>query len=66
MEIVLNGKVEQLSGQLTVAELIAHLELQPKQVAVEVNRELVPRDQHAACNLAAGDQVEVVTLVGGG
>jgi sulfur carrier protein len=40
--------------------------MQPRLVAVERNRDLVPRAQHAACALEAGDRVEIVTLVGGG
>src|SRR4051812_25002855 len=51
---------------MTVAELLAQLGVDAKRVAVEVNRELVPRSRHAQTRLAAGDEVEVVTLVGGG
>ncbi|HEX5500519.1 MAG TPA: sulfur carrier protein ThiS, partial [Thermomicrobiales bacterium] len=50
----------------TVAALLGELGLEPKQVAVEVNLELVPRGRHAEHALAAGDRLEVVTLVGGG
>ena len=52
--------------RLTVAGLIAQLELQPKFVAVERNLQVVPQREHAACQLVAGDRVEIVTLVGGG
>jgi thiazole synthase len=64
--IVLNGQRRELPDRLTVAGLIAELGVKPAQVAVERNRELVPRSQHAATELAEGDQVEIVTLVGGG
>jgi len=66
MDICVNGKPEQLPDQLTLAQLIGQLKLQPKQVAIEVNRQLIPRDQHAQFQLSAGDDVEIVTLVGGG
>ncbi len=66
MEITINGKTEMVTGELTIAQLVEQLELQPKQVAVEVNLQLVPRQNHAAHRLNAGDQVEIVTLVGGG
>ena len=46
--------------------LLQTLELDPRTLAVERNLELVPRGQHAATPLAAGDRLEVVTLVGGG
>jgi len=50
----------------TVAELLEQLGLAGKLVAVEVNLQVVPREQHAACKLAPGDRLEIVTLVGGG
>jgi thiamine biosynthesis protein ThiS len=66
MEIVCNGQLRRVREGATVAELLAQLELNPRQVAVEVNLQLVPRARHAERPLAAGDRVEVVTLVGGG
>jgi sulfur carrier protein len=50
----------------TVAVLLAHLNLRTQAVAVEVNRELVPRSHHEQHILAVNDAVEIVTLVGGG
>jgi sulfur carrier protein len=66
MEIVYNGQPRRLREGATVAELLSQLELNARQVAVEVNLQLVPRARHAERLLAAGDRVEVVTLVGGG
>jgi sulfur carrier protein len=50
----------------TVQQLLQRLDLHRQVVAVEVNGELVPRKQHAQQQLADGDTVELVTLVGGG
>ena len=50
----------------TVAVLIGGLGLRDRKVAVERNREVVPRAQHATTELADGDRLEVVTFVGGG
>ena len=66
MTITLNGETRDFYGCPTVAELIARLDLRPAQVAVEVNRELIPRALHTATALSEGDVLEVVTLVGGG
>lgn len=66
IELTINGKPDQISTGRTIADLLAKLELNPQQVAVEVNRELVPRESHAEHQLSAGDEVEVVSLVGGG
>jgi thiazole synthase len=50
----------------SVAQLIAELELAPERVAVERNRHLVRRSELAATALESGDELEIVTLVGGG
>lgn len=64
--ITLNGEPRVLERPLSVEELVRSLELPTAQVAVEVNRAIVRRAEHAERRLAAGDVVEVVTLVGGG
>jgi len=51
---------------LTLTGLFTLLGLDAPRLAVEVNRTLVPRALHAALRLADGDQVEIVTFVGGG
>ena len=66
LEIVVNGEARDVSENLSIAALLEELNVATRGVAVEVNLELVPRVRHAERKLAAGDQVEVVTLVGGG
>ena len=66
MQIVVNGDPRPAADGLTVAALLAELGLANRLVAVEVNLELVPKPRHAEHRLAAGDRVEIVTLVGGG
>ena len=66
MQLRINGKAETLPDGLTVAALIEHLALGRRRVAVEVNREIVPRAAHAAMRLAEGDEVEIVHAIGGG
>jgi thiazole synthase len=64
--ITLNGQPRDVPEPLTVAELLALLQVKPEHVAVERNRDLVPRARHAQQTLQPGDELEVVTLVGGG
>jgi sulfur carrier protein len=64
--IVLNGESRALGPGATVSSLIADLGLDSRQVAVERNREVVPRARHGETLLAEGDHLEVVTFVGGG
>ncbi len=66
MNIIFNGEPREVADHVTVAGLLAELDLKPRFVAVEVNLELTPRDEHARHVLHDGDRVEVVTLVGGG
>ena len=66
MEIVVNGQAQRLSSGSSVADLLKHLEAQPRYVAVERNLQIVPRADHTACILQPGDRLEIVTLVGGG
>ncbi len=66
MRIVLNGEPSELPDRSTVADLVVRLALPSTRVAVEVNRRLVRRADHASTLLNADDVVEVVTLVGGG
>jgi len=64
--IELNGRKREVREGETVAELVAELELRPGMVAVEVNGVLVTRERRESTILRAGDQVEMVTIMGGG
>jgi sulfur carrier protein len=66
MRLKVNGEVHEVPGQLTVRGLIEHLNLTEGPVAVERNREIVPRAEHAATLLAEDDELEIVHFVGGG
>ncbi len=66
MQLTLNGQAREFAEGTTIAELLEDLGLDPRMLAVERNLNLVPRVQHAQTQLADGDRVEVVTLVGGG
>lgn len=66
MEIHLNGEARTIPDTWTIAQLLIDLKIENRYCAVERNRDVVPREQHAACILQPGDKIEVVTLVGGG
>lgn len=66
MQIWVNGIEKSLTDALTIRQLLNLLELPPGPVAVEVNRDVVPRVRHDQHILVEGDRIEVVTLVGGG
>lgn len=66
MDLMLNGELRHFEGPLTVEGLLARAGFAGRRVAVEVNREIVPRSRHAEHALADGDRVEIVHALGGG
>jgi thiamine biosynthesis protein ThiS len=64
--VLVNGEEREIDSSTTLSALLNELGLDSRQVAVEVNEQLVPRARHAEYRLAEGDRLEVVTLVGGG
>lgn len=66
MELVINENAQEFKSPMTVAQLLQELELAGKPVAVELNLELIPRDEHPSTELKDGDRLEIVSLTGGG
>jgi thiamine biosynthesis protein ThiS len=66
MRITLNGERRDHPDGMSVTELLLGLGLDPAKVAVERNREIVPRSTYGAVALAEGDQLEIVHFIGGG
>ena len=66
MKILLNGQEKALTSATTLSALLAEMGLADRRVAVEVNREIVPRSRHAEFQLNDQDRVEIVNAIGGG
>jgi sulfur carrier protein len=66
MQIQINGEARRFEGAPTLAEVLADAGLAGRRVAVEVNREIVPRARHAEHRMREGDVVEIVHALGGG
>lgn len=66
MDIQLNGERTEVADHITLARMLADCGYAERRVAVEVNREIVPRSRHAELRLAPGDRVEIVHAIGGG
>ncbi len=65
MQLIINGEPKQVEAG-NVRELVVTMGLGEQAVAVEVNRQVVPRRLHEQTPLKDGDAIELVTLVGGG
>ncbi|MEX0880170.1 MAG: sulfur carrier protein ThiS [Thermoanaerobaculia bacterium] len=66
LRVTVNGEPLELEAGASVADLLERLRVGSPRVAVERNRDIVPRAQYGATALAEGDALEVVELVGGG
>ncbi|HYX28381.1 MAG TPA: sulfur carrier protein ThiS [Pyrinomonadaceae bacterium] len=66
MKIQLNGESREFADALTVESLVSELDLEPTRVAIEVNLNVVRRNDWATTSLSDGDRVEIVQFVGGG
>ncbi len=66
VRVRVNGEELDLPEGASVASVLEKLEIQTPRVAVERNREIVPKASYATTALAAGDILEVVEFVGGG
>lgn len=66
VKVRINGEERRIPRDRTVAELLEALDLDPRAVVVELNREIVRREDVDDVTVEAGDQVEIVQFVGGG
>jgi thiamine biosynthesis protein ThiS len=66
MNIEINGEPKNLEGALTLSALVEKLGMKSDRVAVELNREIVSREQWPQTLLSEGDRLEIVHFVGGG
>jgi thiamine biosynthesis protein ThiS len=66
MQVHINGEPREIASAMTVATLLDLMKIESQQVAVEVNACVVRRARHHEVQLEPGDQIEIVTFVGGG
>ena len=66
MKLQINGNPRDFVGPLSLQDLFQQLGIKPDRVAVELNRNIVPREQWDKTTLSDGDRLEIVHFVGGG
>ncbi|MBI1249968.1 MAG: sulfur carrier protein ThiS [Alphaproteobacteria bacterium] len=66
MQLSVNGELKQAAEAANLRAFLADLGIDPRKVAVERNREIVPRSLFEETLLSDGDQLEIVEFVGGG
>lgn len=66
MQIQVNGEGRTASAGVTIADLLHELDIRPDRVAVEVNTEILDRQEFDRRGLREGDRVEIISFIGGG
>lgn len=67
MQLIINGETyADLKADMNVLELLSHLSLPKAKIAVERNKEIVPKSGYATVVLQDGDILEIITFIGGG
>ncbi len=66
IQVQVNGKEREVQSGLSVHQLVESFDLDPKLIVVELNREILSRDQFDDVQISEGDAVELVHFVGGG
>ncbi len=66
IQVHVNGKEREVQSGLSVHQLVESFDLNPRLIVVELNREILNRDQFKDVLVSAGDAVELVHFVGGG
>jgi thiamine biosynthesis protein ThiS len=66
MKLIINGEAREFWDAPDLLSLVDQLGMKPDRVAIELNRDLIPREQWGRTPLAEGDKLEIVHFVGGG
>ena len=66
MKLIINGEDRTFDGSLSLCSLVETLGMKADRVAIELNRQIFPRDRWNATHLTDGDRIEIVQFVGGG
>lgn len=64
--MIVNGEKMPLAQNITIKELILKLNLNPQTIVVEVNLNIIAKEQHDSTILYKNDKVEIINFVGGG
>ena len=66
MNITVNGSRQDCPPDSNISALLERLDLQGKRIALEINKEIVPRSEYDSFALTEGDTVEIIQAIGGG
>lgn len=64
--ITVNGKLRKIEREMDLPAVLASFDINPRLVAVAINGDVIPKTEYAAAMVRAGDELEIVRMVGGG
>ena len=66
MEVIVNGEKREIAGEMNLNELLANLALPRERIAVELNKEVVRKNDWETIRVKDADKIEIIHFVGGG
>lgn len=66
MNITVNGSQHNCPQQANISQLLELLEMRDKRIALEINKEIIPKAEYDSHTLNEGDNIEIIQAIGGG
>ena len=66
MNIIVNGAQQECPPEANLSQLLELLEMQDKRIALEINKEVIPKGKYVSYTLNEGDSIEIIQAIGGG
>lgn len=66
MYITLNGEIMAMESGISITSLLEQYRIDARKIAIERNREIIPRSLYPSTALTEGDALEIVHFIGGG
>jgi len=66
MQLFINGQEQEVKPNITVSDLLKQLQINSAAIALELNLNIVPKNQFETIVLKEGDKLEIISFVGGG
>ncbi len=66
MTVTINGQEREIPEEITISELLDFLNVSSRTVAVELNLEIIEREERSVKKIKHGDKLEILQFVGGG
>ncbi len=66
LKIYINGEEKEFGSESTIFDIVSTMDVNPRKIAVEKNKEIIPKSTYKNETISSGDVIEIVDFVGGG